>query len=80
MKENDDKDFVFGFLVGIGSLFLIIFIISCFFQLLWNAAFVGSIEGVNPITFWQAYGLLIMIHIIGKIMIGKITIIDSDKK
>lgn len=78
---KDDKDIIYIFLIGFASLFLILFIVSCFFQLLWNNAFVGSIDGVNPISFWQSYGILIMIYIIGKItIVGNIGKVDSDKK
>lgn len=29
-------------------------------QWLWNNALVGSIDGINPIGFWQAYGIYLL--------------------
>ncbi len=31
-------------------------------QLLWNACLVPAIETVNPITFWQSLGLMVLAH------------------
>lgn len=33
-------------------------------QWLWNNALVGSINGINPIGFWQAYGIFLLSSII----------------
>lgn len=33
-------------------------------QMLWNYALVGSIAGVNEISFWQAYGIFLLVRII----------------
>lgn len=74
MEENKN-DIVFKFLTSLACLFLLIFFVACFFQIIWNNSFVGAIEGVNPIGFWQAYGIMIMIYLIGRILN-----MDFDKK
>lgn len=33
-------------------------------QLLWNYALVGSITTVNEISFWQAYGIFLLVKLI----------------
>lgn len=33
-------------------------------QWLWNYVLVGTITGVNEISFWQTYGLFILIRLI----------------
>lgn len=33
-------------------------------QLLWNYALVGSITAVNEISFWQAYGIFLLVKLI----------------
>lgn len=33
-------------------------------QLLWNYALVGSITAVNEISFWQAYGIFLLVRLI----------------
>ena len=33
-------------------------------QMLWNYALVGSITGVNEISFWQAYGIFLLVRLI----------------
>ena len=35
-------------------------------QLLWNYSLVGAINGVNPITFWQALGINFLFGILFK--------------
>lgn len=35
-------------------------------QLLWNGCLVGTVDGVHPITFWQALGLNILFSILFK--------------
>jgi L-lactate permease len=35
-------------------------------QWLWNNALVGAVNGVNPIGFWQSYGLIILSSILFK--------------
>jgi hypothetical protein len=40
----------------VGTAFLII-IMAWPIQLLWNSALVPAVDGVNPISFWQALGI-----------------------
>ena len=35
-------------------------------QWLWNNTLVGAVDGVNPIGFWQAYGLFILSSLLFK--------------
>lgn len=35
-------------------------------QLLWNYSLLGAIDGVNPITFWQALGINFLFGILFK--------------
>ncbi len=51
--------FSLGFLVLLGSA-IIGFIWSWPIQWLWNNILVGSINGINPVSFWQAYGIYIL--------------------
>lgn len=40
-------------------------------QWLWNNALVGSVNGINPITFWEAYGIFLLINLIKPSHSGK---------
>lgn len=66
-KKNYD-DFVFKFMTGLLALFVLIMFVACFFQLLWNNTLVNAISVLNPISFWQAYGILLMLYIFGRIV------------
>lgn len=33
-------------------------------QLLWNGALVGAIDGINPISFWQALGIGLLVSLL----------------
>jgi hypothetical protein len=45
-------------------------------QWLWNNSLVGSIDGINPIGFWQAYG----IYILGNLLFrSNINVNNKDK-
>ena len=35
-------------------------------QLLWNYSLVGAVDGINPITFWQALGIAFLFGILFK--------------
>ncbi len=35
-------------------------------QLLWNGCLVGAVDGVHPITFWQALGVNFLFSILFK--------------
>ena len=67
--ENQQKDLLVKLIAGLISLLFVIFFLSCLFQLLWNNCLVGLIDGFNPISFWQSYGLLLMLYLSGRIFI-----------
>ena len=35
-------------------------------QLLWNYSLIGAVDGVNPITFWQALGINLLFGMLFK--------------
>ncbi len=35
-------------------------------QLLWNYSLMGAVDGINPITFWQALGINFLFGILFK--------------
>ena len=35
-------------------------------QLLWNYSLIGAVDGINPITFWQAFGINFLFGILFK--------------
>jgi hypothetical protein len=35
-------------------------------QLLWNYSLIGAVDGINPITFWQALGINFLFGILFK--------------
>ena len=45
------------FVSAIALLFVACFILAWPVQLLWNYSLVGAVDGINPITFWQALGI-----------------------
>jgi hypothetical protein len=51
--------FALGLLLLLGAVVFGIFL-AWPIQWLWNNALVGSINGINPISFWQAYGIYIL--------------------
>lgn len=53
------KVFTFIFLVIILTL-----IFAWPVQWLWNNALVGAIDGVNPISFWQALGINVLVSLL----------------
>jgi hypothetical protein len=67
MSEDQKKETLFIFSTGIIALLLLILIVSCFFQLLWNNTLIFAVSVVNPISFWQSYGILFMIYFSGRI-------------
>ena len=46
--------------VGIGLLVLISFLFSWPVYMLWNGALVGAINGINEITWLQAWGISVL--------------------
>jgi len=51
--------FALGLLLLLGAIVIGIFL-AWPIQWLWNNALVGSVNGINPIGFWQAYGIYIL--------------------
>ena len=51
-------------LVALGTLVVIAILLAWPVQLLWNYSLVGAVEGINPITFWQALGINILCGIL----------------
>ena len=54
----------------LGGITLIIFAAVLFswpVQLLWNGCLVDAVDGINPITFWQAMGLNVLFSILFKV-------------
>ena len=49
---------------GLGALVVIAILLAWPVQLLWNYSLVGVVEGINPITFWQALGINILCGIL----------------
>lgn len=54
------------FLGAVVLLFVACIILAWPIQLLWNYSLVGAIDGVNPITFWQALGISFLFSILFK--------------
>ena len=50
----------------IALLFVVGIILAWPVQLLWNYSLVGAVDGVNPITFWQALGINFLFGILFK--------------
>jgi L-lactate permease len=69
------------FITGVITVVLTILIVSAIFawpiQMLWNYCLVGAVNGVNPIGFWQALGLLILFTLL---FTPKTTQINKDEK
>lgn len=59
------KTFAIVLLFLLGSIVLGIFL-AWPIQWLWNNALVGSINGVNPIGFWQAYGIFLLSSLLSR--------------
>jgi len=58
-----------GIALVLGGIALLIFIAILFawpVQLLWNGCLVDAVDGVHPITFWQALGLTALFSILFK--------------
>jgi hypothetical protein len=56
-----------GLVLGAFGLILLTAIIMAWpTQLLWNYSFVGAVNGINPIGFWQALGINFLFGILFK--------------
>lgn len=51
---------------GIALLFMAAILFAWPVQLLWNGCLIGAVDGVHPITFWQALGLNFLFSILFK--------------
>ena len=51
-------------LTALGVLAVTAVILAWPTQWLWNNALVGAIDGINPIGFWQALGLMILANVL----------------
>lgn len=51
---------------AIALLFVACIVLAWPVQLLWNYSLVGAVEGVNPISFWQALGISFLFSILFK--------------
>jgi hypothetical protein len=54
------------FFSAIALLFVACIILAWPVQLLWNYSLVGAVDGVHPITFWQALGINFLFGILFK--------------
>jgi len=56
-----------GLVLGAFGLILLTAVIMAWpTQLLWNYSLVGAVDGVHPITFWQALGINFLFGILFK--------------
>lgn len=53
-------------LAGITVLFVAAILFAWPVQLLWNECLINAVDGVHPITFWQALGLNFLFSILFK--------------
>jgi len=53
-------------IVGVGLLVLISFLMSWPVYMLWNGALVGAINGINEITWLQAWGIGVLFGMLFK--------------
>jgi hypothetical protein len=51
---------------AIAVLFVACILLAWPVQLLWNYSLVGAVDGVNPISFWQALGISFLFSILFK--------------
>lgn len=54
------------FLSALGILIITAILLAWPTQWLWNYSLVGAVDGVHPITFWQALGINILFNILFK--------------
>ena len=55
-----------GFAITILSLIVLGIFMAWTVQLLWNGCLIQAVDGLNPITFWQALGINILCGILFK--------------
>jgi hypothetical protein len=54
------------YISAIALLFVACILLAWPVQLLWNYSLVGAVDGVNPISFWQALGISFLFSILFK--------------
>jgi len=50
------------FVASLGMLVLIAILLAWPTMWLWNNALIGAVDGVHPITFWQAMGITFLFN------------------
>ena len=55
-----------AFLMALALVAIAAVILAWPVQLLWNYSLVGAVDGINPITFWQALGINFLFAILFK--------------
>lgn len=50
----------------IAAVIVITIILAWPVQVLWNSSLVPAVDGINPITFWQALGINLLMTILFK--------------
>jgi hypothetical protein len=55
-----------GFAIAILSLIVLGIFMAWPVQLLWNGCLIQAVDGLSPITFWQALGINILCSILFK--------------
>lgn len=60
-----DAKEIIGKVIGFVLLVIVLTLIFAWpVQWLWNNALVGAIDGVNPISFWQALGINVLVSLL----------------
>jgi len=54
------------FVSAIALLFVACVLLAWPVQWLWNNSLIGAVDGINPITFWQALGINILCNLLFK--------------
>jgi len=54
------------FVSAIALLFVACVLLAWPVQWLWNNSLIGAVDGINPITFWQALGINFLFGILFK--------------
>lgn len=53
-------------IVAIGVLVLATILFAFPTQFLWNTCLIGAIDGIHPISFWQAFGINVLASVLFK--------------
>ena len=57
--NNPGSIFALGFLLFLAALVIGV-LLAWPIQLLWNYCLTPAVDGINPIGFWQAYGIYVL--------------------